>query len=319
MAPETAGDPMNAQKWVRSSLRHVSTRLGKLGHAASPPTVGRLLCKLKYSMKANRKERETSSGHPERDAQFQHIEKQKQVHRDAHLPIISVDTKKKELIGDFKNAGRDWCQAAEVVKVHDFPSEALGRSVPYGVYDLERNQGYVRVGTSADTPRFAVESIRGWWEREGRAAFHDARGLLILADAGGSNSCRARVWKQQIQEQLCDHLGLTVTVCHYPTGCSKWNPVEHRLFGPISVNWAGHPLRTWETMLSYLRGTQTTTGLTVTAELHKVVYQKGQKVCDAEYAQLNLESHSVCPRWNYTLRPRALPDLLPSSTTKSGS
>lgn len=298
---------MSAQKWVRSSLRHLSTRLGKVGHAASPPTVGRLLRKLKYSVKANRKERETGSAHPERDAQFQHIEKQKQAHRDARLPIISVDTKKKDLIGDFKNAGRDWCQDAEVVKVHDFPSEAKGRSVPYGVYDLERNQGYVRVGTSADTPRFAVESIRGWWEQEGMAAFPDAPGLLVLADAGGSNSYRSRVWKHQLQEQLCDRFGLTVTVCHYPTGCSKWNPVEHRLFGPISVNWAGHPLRNWETMLAYLRGTETTTGLKVTAELHKVIYQKGQKVSNAEFAQLNLESHAVCPQWNYTLRPRTLP------------
>jgi hypothetical protein len=305
VAPETAGDPMSDQKWVRSSLRHLSTRLADLGHAASPPTVGRLLRKRNYSVKANRKERETGSTHPERDAQFIHIEEQKQAHRQAHRPIISVDTKKKELIGDFKNAGRDWCQDAEVVKVHDFPSEALGRSVPYGVYDLERNQGYVRVGTSADTPQFAVETIRAWWATEGVGAYGPAEGLLIVADAGGSNSCRSRVWKQQLQEQLCDRFGLTVTVCHYPTGCSKWNPVEHRLFGPISLNWAGHPLRTWETMLAYLRGTTTQTGLRVTADLHKAVYQKGQKVSEAAMAQLNVESHTVCPQWNYTLRPRS--------------
>ena len=233
-----------------------------------------------------------------------HIEEQKQDHREAHMPIISVDTKKKDLIGDFKNAGRDWCQDAELVKVHDFPSEALGRSVPYGVYDLERNRGYVRVGTSADTPQFAVEAIRAWWETEGAGAYPTAEGLLILADGGGSNGWRPRVWKQQLQEQLCDRFGLTVTVCHYPTGCSKWNPVEHRLFGPISLNWAGHPLRTWETMLAYLRGTTTETGLSVTAELHEAVYQKGQKVSNAEMAQLNLEPHQVCPQWNYTLRPR---------------
>jgi len=296
---------MSDRKWVRSSLRHLSTRLAELGHAASPPTVGRLLRKRDYSPKANRKERETGSAHPERDAQFMHIEEQKQAHREAHWPIISVDTKKKELIGDFKNAGRDWCQDPEVVKVHDFPSEALGRSVPYGVYDLERNRGYVRVGTSADTPQFAVETIRAWWETEGIGANRSAEGLLILADAGGSNSCRSRVWKQQLQEQLCDRFGLTVTVCHYPTGCSKWNPVEHRLFGPISLNWAGHPLRTWETMLAYLRGTTTETGLSVTADLHKAVYKKGQKVSEAAMAQLHVESHTVCPQWNYTLRPRS--------------
>ena len=235
-----------------------------------------------------------------------HIEEQKAAHREAHLPIISVDTKKKELIGDFKNAGRDWCHDAAVVNAHDFPSAALGRSVPYGIYDLDRNRGYVRVGTSADTPQFAVETIGAWWETEGRGAYAPATGLLILADAGGSNSYRSRVWKQQIQEQLCDRVGLTVTVCHYPTGCSKWNPVEHRLFGPISLNWAGHPLRTWETMLAYLRGTATETGLSVTADLHEAVYQKGQSVSDAAMAQLNLEPHLVSPQWNYTLRPRPL-------------
>jgi Rhodopirellula transposase DDE domain len=305
VSPETAGDPMSGQKWVRSSLRHLSRRLAERGHVASPPTVSRLLRKLRYSRKANRKERETGSAHRERDAQFRQIEAQKAAHRDAHLPIISVDTKKKELIGDFKNAGRDWNREAEVVNVHDFPSEALGRSVPYGVYDMDRNQGYVRVGTSADTPQFAVETICAWWETEGIGAYGPAEGLLILADAGGSNSCRSRVWKHHLQEQLCDRFGLRVTVCHYPTGCSKWNPVEHRLFGPISLNWAGHPLRTWETMLAYLRGTTNSTGLSVTAALHDAVYEKGRVVSDAAMAQLNLEPHAVCPQWSYTLHPRS--------------
>jgi hypothetical protein len=308
VAPETAGDPMNAQKWVRSSLRHLSARLGAAGHAASPPTVSRLLRKLEYSPKANRKERETGSAHPQRDAQFLHIEAQKQTHQAAQLPIISVDTKKKELIGDFKNTGRDWCGSPEVVSVHDFPSTALGRAVPYGIYDLARNQGFVRVGTSADTPQFAVEAIRGWWEQEGMAAYPGALGLLILADGGGSNSSHSRVWKQQLQEQLCDAFGLSVTVCHYPTGCSKWNPVEHRLFGPISLNWAGHPLRTWEMLLGYLRGTTTTTGLQVTAALQEVRYDTGRSVSRAEMARLHLEPHAVCPQWSYTLRPRG-PDV----------
>jgi hypothetical protein len=269
--------------------------------------VARLLRKLQYSLKANRKEREAGSMHPERDVQFAHIAEQQQAHRVAQRPIISVDTKKKELIGDFKNAGRDWCREAEIVNVHDFPSHAEGRAVPYGIYDLQRNQGHLCVGTSADTPQFAVAAIRGWWEQEGRIHYADASGLLILADAGGSNGCHARVWKQQLQEQLCDACGLTVTVCHYPRGCSKWNPIEHRLFGPISLNWAGHPLRTWETLLAYLRGTTTASGLRVTAELHETAYAKGQKVTAAAYAQLTLEPHAVCPQWNYTLRPRLLP------------
>jgi hypothetical protein len=273
--------------------------------------VGRLLKQRDYSLKANRKERETGSATPERDAQFTYIAEQRRAHRAAQLPIISVDTKKKELIGDFKNAGRDWCHEAELVNVHDFPSAAEGRAVPYGIYDVARNRGHVCVGTSADTPAFAVTAIRTWWEQEGRTAYPDGAGLLILADAGGSTSCRFRGWKQQLQEQLCDRYGLTVTVCHYPTGCSKWNPVEHRRFGPISLNWAGHPLRSWDTILAYLRGTTTTTGLAVSAELHEQVYPQGQSVSDTDFAQLNLEPHAVCPRWNYTLRPRQSPDRDP--------
>jgi hypothetical protein len=182
---------MTGQQWIRRSLRHVSAGLRAVGYQASPPTVGRLLRKLKYALRANRKERERGSGHPERSQQFDHIAAQRQAFQDAHLPMVSVDTKKKELIGDFKNGGRDWCQSAELVNVHDFPSEALGRAVPYGVYDLQRNQGYVRVGTSADTPRFAVGAIAGWWEGEGQVAFPGADQLLILADGGGSNSYRS--------------------------------------------------------------------------------------------------------------------------------
>jgi hypothetical protein len=302
---------MSAQKWVRSSLRHLSAGLDALGRGISPPTVGRLLKQRKYSLKANRKERETGGDRPERDAQFAHIAQQRQAHGEAQLPIISVDTKKKELIGDFKNAGRDWCHAPERVNVHDFPSAAEGRAVPYGIYELERNRGFVQVGTSADTPEFAVAAIRAWWEQEGRTAYGGAASLLILADGGGSNSYRFRGWKQQLQQQLCDRCGLTVTVCHYPTGCSKWNPVEHRLFGPISLNWAGHPLRSWDTLLAYVRGTTTETGLRVSAQLDNSVYLKGQAVSDAEMAQLRVEPHAVCPRWNYTLRPRPVPDRDP--------
>jgi len=304
VAPETAGDPMSEQKWVRSSLRQLSTRLGDAGHPASPPTVGRLLEDLGYALHVNAKKAEASAAHADRDAQFAHIAAQRQMFEAAGWPMISVDTKKKELIGNFKNAGQAWSQAAEVVNVHDFPQDALGRAVPYGLYDLHHNRGTVYVGSSADTPHFAVDAIARWWETEGSVAFPQADQLLILADAGGSNGCRPRQWKYQLQEQLGDRFGLTVTVCHYPTGCSKWNPIEHRLFSYISMNWAGKPLRTWETMLGYIRGTTTTTGLEVRAFLHDGVYETGQSVADAEMKRLNLEHHTICPKWNYTIHPR---------------
>lgn len=196
------------------------------------------------------------------------------------------------------------------VDVHDFPSDALGRAVPYGIYDLTHNRGTIYVGASADTPEFAVTAIAQWWQHEGQIRFPGQQELLILADAGGSNRCRARDWKRQLQTQLCDGLGLTVTVCHYPTGCSKWNPIEHRLFNYISINWAGKPLRTWETLLACINGTTTTTGLSVKAVRLEGEYPKGQQVSDDEMAHLNLQAADICPRWNYTICPRssAVPD-----------
>jgi hypothetical protein len=303
--PVTAGDPMSEQKWVRASLRQLSRGLGGAGHPASPPTVRRLLADRGYRLHANTKQLEAGAAHPDRDRQFAYIAEQQQAFRAAGRPQISVDTKKKELIGRFKNAGRVWGREAAVVHAHDFRQDALGRAVPYGIYDLTHNRGTIYVGQSADTPRFAVDMIARWWVDEGQAAFPRTSELLILADGGGSNSARSRVWKQQLQEQLCDRYGLTVTVCHYPTGCSKWNPIEHRLFGPISQTWVGRPLATWETMLGYLQGTTTQTGLTVRAALHDGVYQTGESVSDPEMATLNLTRHDVCPTWNYTLRPRA--------------
>jgi len=302
---------MSEQKWVRSSLRHLSQRLKDIGHSISPPTVGRLLRKLGYSLRVNVKKHEASAAHPERNQQFEQIQAQKQRFQAAGWPIISVDTKKKELIGNFKNAGQTWCQHAEEVNVHDFPSEALARAVPYGIYDVSRNRGSVYVGISADTPEFAVATIARWWEEEGRVNYPQANQLLILADGGGSNGCRPRCFKQQLPEQLSDRYGLTVTVCHYPTGCSKWNPIEHRLFSQISLNWAGQSLRSLETMLNYLRGTTTSTGLTVRAALLEGIYEKGQKVSDAQMKQLNIEHHSVCGQWNYTIRPHV---TVPSDT-----
>ena len=221
----------------------------------------------------------------------------------AGRPVISVDTKKKELIGNFKNAGRVWCQKAEAVNDHDFDQDALGKAVPYGIYDLAHHLGYVYVGMSADTPEFAVAMITRWWLTEGYRLYPGQTQLLILADAGGSNGCRPRLWKQQIQEQLADSLGLEVTICHYPTGASKWNPVEHRLFGPISINWAGKPLRTFEMMLAYIRGTVTETDLQVKAFLVEQGFEKGIKVTKEEFQTLQIQSHEICPRWNYTIRP----------------
>ena len=299
---------MSEQKWQRSSLRHLMDELEQIGHWISHTTIARLLKEMGYSLKANVK-RLSGSNHPDRDRQFQYIAAQKAGFQQAGLPIISVDTKKKELIGNFKNAGQEWCRDARAVNDHDFEQDALGKAVPYGIYDLMHNHGYVYVGQSADTPQFAVEVIVSWWREFGQELFPNADKILILADAGGSNGCRPRLWKQQLQEQLADQLGLEVTVCHYPTGASKWNPIEHRLFGPISLNWAGKPLETFEFMLACIRGTDTDTGLQVNAFLVEKVYEKGIKIAEEVMQALHIEWHSICPQWNYTIKPRQVPFL----------
>jgi len=294
---------MSEQKWQRSSLRQLADELAQVGHWVSHTTVGRLLREMDYSLKANVK-RLAGAAHPDRERQFVYLNSQKQAFLGAGLPVISVDTKKKELIGNFKNHGQIWCQEATAVNDHDFEQDALGKAVPYGIYDLQHNRGYVYVGKSADTPQFAVEMIARWWTTEGKDLYPNANKLLILADAGGSNGCRPRLWKQQLQALLADSIGLEVTVCHYPTGASKWNPIEHRLFGPISINWTGKPLRTFEFMLACIRGTVTTTGLQVKAFLVEDVYQKGIQVTKSTMETLSIEMHAVCPRWNYTIKPR---------------
>lgn len=309
--PEPAGDPMSTPKWVRRSLRSLSQRLCCAGHDASAPTVRRLLQKHDYSLRVNAKEKEARAQHPDRDTQFHYIETQKQAFSTAGTPLISVDPKKKELIGNFKNAGQAWCREAEAVNVHDFLSDALGRGVPYGIFDVQRNAGAVYVGTSADTPAFAVEAIARWWHDHGHTAYPEATALLILADAGGSNGCRPRLWQAQVQSHLSDALGLSVTVCHYPTGCSKWNPIEHRLFSHISINWAGKPLRTFETMLGCIRGTTTQAGLTVSAHLLEGIFETGKKVSDAVTKTLNMTRHAICPQWNYPMHPRLGQTLAP--------
>lgn len=295
---------MSEQKWQRSSLRQMEERLAKAEYRASHTSIGRLLKAMKYSLKANAK-RLAGASSPDRERQFEYIASQKRIFAAAGLPVISVDSKKKELIGNFKNPGQIWCQTPVAVNDHDFEHDALGKAVPYGIYDLKYNRGYVYVGQSADTPQFAVDSIARWWTEQGRFLYPDANKLLILADAGGSNGCRPRLWKLQLQEQLADRLGLEVTVCHYPTGASKWNPIEHRLFGPITINWAGEPLRTFEFMLACIRGTATESGLAVKATLVQDIYQKGIQVTKSVMETLSIKMHTICPRWNYTITPRS--------------
>ncbi len=305
LADEIAGDPMTEQKWVRSSLRMLSKKLADEGHRASTTTVARLLKDMNFSLKAN-KRKQGRLGCPERDEQFKYIASQKQRFVTAGWPIISIDTKKKELIGEFRNNGRTWRRQAEEVNEHDFPGVAKWRAVPFGVYNVTTNEGYVYVGISNDTPEFAVCSIAQWWKDEGSRAYPIGSELLILADSGGCNGCRARAWKLNLQEKLCDTFDLTATVCHYPTGCSKWNPVEHRLFSYISTNWQGKPLKTLDIMLGYIRGTSTATGLKVKAFLDRALYKRGQKVKSEDLERLKIESHTACPKWNYTLHPRKI-------------
>jgi hypothetical protein len=294
---------MGEDKWLNCRLVDIQQRLDALGHRVSKPVISRLLRAHNYRLRANVKQA-AGKQHPERDRQFRYIREQRACYLAHNLPVISVDTKKKELIGNFKNAGQSWGQSAEVVDAHDFPHDALGRAVPYGIYDLRFNCGTVYVGQSADTPAFAVANLAHWLDSEMRERYGDARQLLIEADSGGSNGVRSRVWKERLQSQIADRLGLTITVCHYPPGTSKWNPIEHRLFSEISKTWAGCPLRSFELMLQYLRDTKTQTGLRVRAHLVTEMYAPGERVPDEVMAGLNLQTHVVCPQWNYTIRPR---------------
>jgi hypothetical protein len=284
---------------VRSRLRGLSA---KLDHRACPTTIGRLLRDEKYGLRSHRKVLHTGRQHAERDRQFRYIQEQRQAFRQSADPRISVDAKKKELIGEFKNPGRTWRQEAGRVNDHDFPSDATGRATPYGVYDPERNAGHVCVTTSRDTADFAVDAIEDWWS-ENRVHYPNAKRLLIEADSGGSNGARSRRYKKRLQD-FADASGLEITVCHYPTGTSKWNPIEHRLFSQISATWAGYVLSSVLILLGFLRRTTTTTGLTVTATQMEKTYTTGVKVSKAEFQALQLTRHDVCPQWNYTIRPR---------------
>jgi hypothetical protein len=298
----TAGDPMNDSKWVRRSLRHLSDDLAKQGHQASPNTVARLLRGQGITPKANRKDHAGPS-HPDRNLQFEHIQQQRETFAAAGLPAISVDGKKKELVGNFKNPGAAWCAKAQRVNTYDFINDAECRATPYGVYDIQRNRGMVAVGTSADTGQFAVDNIEHWWNHEGHEAYPKADKLLILADGGGSNGHRPRLFKSALQK-FSNRSGLAITVCHYPTGASKWNPIEHRLFSQISINWAGKPLTSLLVMLALIRGVTTKTGLRVSAWLNPKTYEKKVKVSNAEMEAMNLERLPICPKWSYTIRPQ---------------
>ena len=300
MSDETAGDPMGDLRWSRKSTRALSEAL-RPKFVVGARTVSRLLRSRRYSLRKNVKR--VSGTHPDRDLQFKCIrETRDEFHTGGH-PIISVDTKKKELVGNFLNGGAVWRREDDPVNDHDFRSAAAYVVNPYGIHEPEAKRGMVVVGTSYDTPEFAVASIRKWLITRGLEAYPGMQRLLILCDCGGSNSCRARLWKYEIQRQLCDPYSLRVTICHYPTGASKYNPVEHQLFSQISLNWQGKPLRTLEVVLNYIRTTKTRTGLTVTASLDTHVYAKGRKISDDEMASVNMRKHDVLPNWNYTIAP----------------
>lgn len=304
---ETAGDPVHGLKWTRKTTRKVAQQLRRLGIRISATTVGRLLKDMGFSLRVNHKKLESGSRNPPprrmRDRQFRHIGKTRQEFASRGSPIISVDAKKRELIGKFKNHGVSWEAEPCLVNDHDFRTDATGIAIPYAAYEPEANFGFVVVGTRCETPAFAVDTIVLWWTSRGRTMYPRADELLILADCGGGNGARVRAWKYHLQHRLCNPYGLTVTVCHYPPGASKWNPIEHRLFSQISNNWEGKPLESYETVVKYIRTTKTSSGLRVSARLSRKRYEKGEEISDREMEQVVLTRHKTLPDWNYTLSP----------------
>ena len=303
--PDTRGDPESPLRWICKSTRTLAAQLTRRKHPVSHMTVAHLLHDQGYSLQSNRKTEE-GRGHPDRDTQFRHINTRVKRALAKGSPVISVDTKKKELVGNYENGGRQWRPGKQPVTVqgHDFPRPDVPRAHPYGVYDLERNTGFVNVGTDHDTGAFAVASIRGWWRHQGRRLYPEAKALLITADGGGSNGSRLRLWKLELQK-LADETGLSISVCHFPPGTSKWNKIEHRLFSFISSNWRGEPLRDYETIVKLISGTTTAKGLKVTCRLDRRKYPKGRKVTNAEMKHVNLERDTFHGDWNYTIRPRS--------------
>jgi len=302
MKHDTAGDPESGLKWTRKTTEKIAHQLNSVGIKVGSNTVGKLLKQLGFSLRVNHKKISTCSG-PERDEQFLYLSSIRDKFIADGLPVISVDTKKKELVGNFHNKGVTWEQNPVNVNDHDFRSLAKGLAAPYGIYDIRCNQGFVCVGNSYDTPEFAVSSIEKWWCELGQYHYPEKKKLLILADAGGSNGCRPRAWKYNLQKIMCDHYGIEITVCHFPAGASKWNPIEHRLFSEISKNWAGRPLVDFGTIEKYINTTSTVSGLTVKAHLVTRQFEKGIKITDEQMEMLCIEKHSTLPKWNYTILP----------------
>lgn len=307
--PATAGDPDSPLRWTSKSVRHLSAELRSMGHDISHRLVAELLRECNYSLQANRKTREGAQ-HLDRDAQFRYIHDEVRRFQRRRQPAISVDTKKKELVGEFKNPGREWCPAGrpEPVRVHDFLVPEFGKAIPYGVYDLGRNEGWVSVGIDHDTASFAVRAIARWWKVMGRPAYPGATSLLIMADAGGSNGSRTRLWKWELQ-RFASRTGLSITVCHFPPGTSKWNKIEHRLFSHIAMNWRGKPLVSLVAIVNLIGSTRTTAGLRVRSEIDHGRYPLGVEVTDEQMAQVRLRRHTFHGDWNYTVRPRTVKHL----------
>jgi hypothetical protein len=304
--PETRGDPESPLRWICKSTRTLAMELTRRKHPISHEKVAQILREQNYSLQSNRK-MEEGEDHPDRDAQFRHINTQVKRALAAGRPVISVDTKKKELLGNYDNSGQQWLPSKNpaLVNGHDFPSPEVPRAYPYGIYDLARNTGFVNVGTDHDTGAFAVASIRGWWRHEGRSLYGQAKDLLITADGGGSNGSRLRLWKFELQK-LADETGLSISVCHFPPGTSKWNKVEHRLFSFISSNWRGEPLLDYETIVNLISHTTTATGLQVVCRLDRRKYATGRKVTNEEFRRVNLKRNTFHGDWNYIINPSTL-------------
>ena len=301
---QTRGDPESPLRWICKSTRAIAKQLERKRHPVSHVKVAQILHDLNYSLQSNRKTEE-GADHPDRDAQFRHINTAVKKCMEQGIPVISVDTKKKELIGNYDNAGQQWLPAKQPIKVqgHDFPNPDVPRAYPYGIYDLGRNTGFVNVGTDHDTGEFAVASIRGWWRHEGKKIYPGARKILITADGGGSNGSRLRLWKLELQ-RLADQTGLCISVSHFPPGTSKWNKIEHKLFSFITSNWRGEPLRDYETIVNLIARTTTAKGLKVTCRLDRRKYPTGRKVSDEEMQRLNVERNKFHGDWNYVIKPQ---------------
>lgn len=292
---------MTGLRWSRRTTSRIADELHQLGIRVSPNTLARLLHQMGYSLRLNHKQISTCSS-PNRNLQFEYLAQLRDRFRRRQRPIISVDTKKRELVGNFKNTGRRWERQARRVFDHDFRTDSRGVAIPYGIYDVSENRGTLVIGVSHDTPAFAAHAIAHWWQREGAPRYAGSQQLLILADSGGSNSCRCHAWKTELQSQLANAFALTITVAHYPSGASKWNPIEHRLFSEVSRNWAAEPLDSYQKILNYARTTTTQTGLRVSAYLDRRSYPRGRKPSPQQVASLRLQRHQTLPEWNYTIK-----------------